>query len=83
MKIKKVKELNILKKSENEEFPKTASFYRAKLGNLLRKYKVDFSRDGNYPDYGIREEDFDALIEEIITTTNYRNKTTGIETGYE
>jgi len=71
MKIKKVNELNEDVKSTKDE-----------LKNLFRNYMVDLSdEDGHCR--GILEEDFDKLIDDIISTINFGNTTTEIETGYE
>ena len=39
---------------------------KAKLIELLYKYRVDFSNSGLYTDFGIREEDFEDLAKDII-----------------
>lgn len=39
---------------------------KEKIVKLFSKYRVDFARDSVYNDFGIREEDFNDLANEII-----------------
>ncbi|SRR6266403_1200485 len=38
---------------------------KEKILELLYKYRIDFSNDSAYTEFGIREEDFKALAEEL------------------
>lgn len=33
---------------------------------ILYKYRVDFARDGRYTEFGVREEDFNDLANDIL-----------------
>ena len=51
-----------------------------KIKEILLKYRVDFALNGMYTEFGVREEDFDDIAEELskefLDIPDVRNKLT-------
>jgi hypothetical protein len=48
-------------------FEQNVESEKSMIKDLFYKYRVDFAHNSRYTDFGIREEDFNELIDEIIS----------------
>jgi len=63
--MKHVKNFNNINESGDEYIDIFYSDNKEKIMEILFQHRIDFSQESNYTKFGIKEEDFDEIAEEI------------------